>query len=623
MPLKKLAFKPGVNREMTRYTNEAGWYESDKVRFRQGLPEKIGGWKRISSNFFLGICRSLGAWVTNNGSKYIGVGTNLKFYVELGGSYFDITPLRLTTSAGDVTFAATTGSSILTVTDTGHGAVINDFVTFSEAVSLGGVITAVVLNVNVPIISVPNANTYTVDIGVAANASDSGDGGSAVVGKYEIETGPGTVAAITGWGSGAWDAGAWGESETSLQKLRVWNQTTFGEDLIFGPRGGPLYYWDSSSGATDNRGVLVNSLADASGVPTVANYIITSDIFRFVLAFGTNLIGASTVDNMFVRWSDQEDVTNWTPDATNQAGSIRLSRGSEIVTAVQARQEILVWTDAALYSFQYVGAPAVWAVQIVGSNTSIVSQNARAFANGQAFWMGKDGFYTYDGRVQSLRCDLRRYIFEDINRDQYEQVFAGTLEAFNEIWFYYCSGNSAIVDSYVIYNYIDDAWSYGSLERTAWLDSGLLDFPVAASYSNNIVEHENGVDDNMLETPAAITSFIQSGEFDLEDGDRVMFVWRCLPDVNFSGSTSESPLVSMTFQPRYSSGVAYNNPLSSGGISSGPIARSAIVPIEIYTGQVDIRVRGRQMSVRLDSGELGTAWQFGAPRIDMRPDGRR
>jgi len=623
MPLKKLNFKPGVNREMTRYSNEAGWYESDKVRFRQGLPEKIGGWTRISSAFFRGICRSLNSWISNSGVKFIGLGTNLKFYIESGGTYFDVTPIRRTSTAGAVTFAATNGSTLVTVTDTDHGAIGNDFVTYSGAVSLGGALTPAVLNAEFQVVSFISDDSYTINVPIIANASDTGNGGTATTGAYQVNTGPAVVLPTNGWGAGAWGLGAWGQSVASLQGIRLWNQSNFGEDLVYAPSGGPIYYWDASLGAANNRGIPVSTIAGASDVPLEANYIITSDIFRFVFAFGTNLIGSTVVDKMFVRWSDQEDVANWTPDATNQAGSIRLSRGSEIVTAIQARQELLVWTDSALYSFQYVGAPAVWATQIVGNNTSIASQNARAFANGMCFWMGKDGFYMYDGRTQTLRCDIRRYIFDNMNKEQVSQIFAGTVEAFSEVWFYYCSKLSTVVDSYVIYNYVEDVWSYGSLQRSAWLDSGLLDYPIAATYSHNIVEHENGIDDNELNVTQPIPSFIQSGEFDLEDGDRVMFAWRCLPDVNFYGCTCTNPTVNMTFQPRYSSGSPYNDPLSVGGISTGPVTRTTTIPVDVYTGQVDIRVRGRQMSLRLDSQDVGTTWQFGSPRLEIRPDGRR
>lgn len=623
MPLQKLVFKPGIDRETSRYAGEGGWYEGDKVRFRQGYPERIGGWRRISSDFFQGVCRSLNTWVSNGGASYVGVGTNLKFYVENGGVYYDATPLRGTTAAGDVTFSATNGSNILAVADVAHGCSLGDFVTFSDAVSLGGVITDVILNAEYQVLEVLGADSYTVQLPIAANASDTGNGGTAVVGEYQISIGPEIVQAISGWGAGPWGGGPWGVGEVSNQRLRIWTQTNFGEDLVFGPSGGGIYYWDSTGGNTNNRGVLVSSFVGASDVPIVQNYIISSDIFRFVFCLGTNNIGDTVEDKLLVRWSDQEDVTNWTPQATNQAGSIRLSRGSEIVTAIQARQELLIWTDAALYSFQYVGAPAVWGAQAVGSNTSIASKNARAFANGVAYWMGKDGFYIYDGRVQTLPCSLRRYIFDDINREQYEQVFAGTLEAFNEVWFYYPSANSTKVDRYVLYNYVENTWSYGTLGRTAWVDSGLEDYPLAATYSSNVVSHEFGLDDNETDTEKPIRAFIRSTEFDIEDGDRVMFVWRCLPDINFAGSTAANPQVTMSFDPLYNSGSGYNLPRSVGGNSTGAVTRSASLPVQQFTEQLDLRIRGRQLSIEIESEQLGVQWQLGAPRLQMRADGRR
>lgn len=622
MALKKLLFKPGINKETTRYANEQGWYDCDKVRFRQGLPEKIGGWERVSAGTFQGVCRSLNRWVVLQGGEYTGLGTNLKFYLLVGGDYNDITPLRETTPAGAVTFTATNGSAILTVTDAAHGAEQGDFVTYSGALTLGGTITAAVLNIEHSIVSIIDNNTYTLSASTVANDSDSGDGGTSVVGQYQVSVGPEVVGALTGWGAGQWSSGPWGVGSTSPSSLRLWHQANFGEDLIFGPSGGGLYYWDAS-GTPSTRGVLVSSLPGASNVPIVQTFVMSSDLFRFTFCLGTNSIGSTTLDSLLLRWSAQEDITDWTPLATNQAGSLRLSRGSEIVTGIQARQEVLVWTDSALYSLQYVGAPAVWSAQVIGSNTSIVSQNACAFANGITYWMGKDGFYTYDGRVQSMRSDIRRHVFNNINRQQYEQCFAGTVEAFNEVWFYYCSEGQSVVDKYVIYNYVEDIWMVGSLSRSAWLDSGLNDFPLAATYSYNIVDHETGVDNKENGTALPINAYVESGEFDLEDGDRVMYMWRCLPDMQFEGSTATNPAVDMTFLPRYSSGGPYNSPLSEGGNSSGVVTRSVTVPVEEYTPQLNIRVRGRQMSIRVESSGHGVQWQLGTPRIDMRPDGRR
>ena len=622
MALKKLVFKPGINREVTRYTNEAGWYECDKVRFRQGFPEKIGGWQQISETTYQGTCRSLSNWVTLGSINLIGVGTHLKFYLEQGGGYNDITPIRKTTSAGDVTFAATDGSDTLTVTCTGHGARDNDFVTFSGAVTLGGNITADVLNAEYQIVTVPDNDTFTITATATANASDTGDGGTAVVGAFQIRTGEPYEVPLTGWGGGTWSAGVWGTGGVSTETIRLWSQANFGEDLVFGPRGGDIFYWDATNGV-NTRGVYLNTLSGASDVPESQNVIVVSDINRFVFCMGTNDVGSATVDPMLIRWSDQEDAANWTPASTNQAGSLRLSRGTEIVAARQARQEVLVWTNSSLYSLQYQGAPTVWGAQLVGDNISIASMNSVAFAGGAAYWMGRDKFYMYDGRSQTLPCDVRRFVFSDFNPLQYDQVFAGTNEAFHEIWWFYCSSDSQTVDRYVVYNYLEQTWYYGTMARTAWLDSGLREYPLAATYSYNLVNHEFGTDDNETGTPAAIEASITSGQFDLDDGDRFAFIWRVMPDVTFDGSTADSPAATMSLLPLANSGSGYNNPRSEGGSNSGTVTRSATVPIEEFTGQVNTRVRGRQLAIKMESSELGVKWQLGSPRVDMRPDGRR
>ena len=623
MPLKRLEFKAGVNRERTRYANENGWYECDKIRFRQKLPEKIGGWSRISSSTFQGICRSLSTWLTLANQKLVGVGTHLKFYLERGGQYSDITPIRATTTNA-ATFSATNGSTTITVSDSSHGARVGDFVTFSSAVSLGGTITAAILNAEHQIVSVPTTGTYTFTASVAANASDSGNGGSATDAAYQISVGPETVIPLTGWGAATWGAGTWGvgSSGVGVVSLRMWSQSNFGEDLVFGPRGGAPYYWDATNGLT-TRGVLLSSLGSASDVPTIQNFILTSDINRFLFCFGANTIGTSVQDPMLIRWSDQESAVNWTPSATNQAGSLKLSRGSEIITGKQFRQAITVWTNSAVYSLQYLGGQVVWGAQLIGENTSIASPHAVAYANGVSYWMGKDKFYKYDGRVQPLVCDLLRYVFNDFNNIQFDQVFAGTNEAYHEIWWFYCSGSSTTVDKYVIYNYLDNIWYYGTLARTAWLDSGMRDFPLAATYTNNLVNHEEGIDDNETGTTAAINAHITSSEFDLDDGHKFNFVWRVMPDMTFDGSTADSPSAVMTLYPLQNSGSGYNDPASEGGDSTGTVTRSATLPVEKYTGQLNTRVRGRQLSVKIESTASGVQWQLGTPRIDMRPDGRR
>ena len=622
MPIQKLAFKPGINRERTRYASEGSWYESDKVRFRQGFPEKIGGWQRISENTFLGVARSLHAWSSLSGGAFTGIGTNLKFYIEQGGSYSDVTPARVTTAAGDVTFSATNGDATITVNDTAHGAAQGDFVTFSGANSLGGAITNNVLNANFQITTIIDADSYTIEASVAANASDTSNGGPNVVGTYEITTGQAYSVPSTGWGFGSWGDGTWGTGGGSTTELRLWSQGNFGEDLVFGPRGGALYYWDSSAGLA-NRAVLVSSLGGASDVPTVQNQVLVSDVSRFTFCFGANPLGSSTQDTMLVRWSDQEDVANWTPAATNQAGSLRLSLGSEIVAARQSRQEILVWTNSALYSLQYQGAPIVWGAQVIGENISIASQNCMAFAANTAFWMGSDSFYIYDGRVRPLKCDVQRYVFNDFNSQQFRQVFAGTNEQFNEIWWFYCSSGSTTADRYVVYNYVENIWYYGNLTRSAWLESGTRTKPIAASYNNNIVEHEVGVDDQETSVTAAITATITSAQFDLQDGDKFTFVRKLLPDLTFEGSTASSPAATVTLTPANNSGSGYNSPASVGGDSSGSVVRSATVPIEAFTEELSVRVRGRQIAFKIESTDQGVTWQLGAPRLEIRPDGQR
>ena len=699
MPLQKILPKPGVNRENTRYTTEGGWYECDKIRFRQGTPEKIGGWQRISASSFAGICRSLWAWVTLSNVSLLGVGTNLKFYIERGGAYNDITPIRSTVTLTNP-FTATASSNVITVTDVAHGCGNNDYVTFSGAgiTSLGGNITAAVLTGEFQITYI-DVDTYTIVVSATANGSDTGNGGT-VVAQYQLNTGPSFSVPLTGWGTGLWGYGTWGFGEATTDPLRIWNENNFGQDLIYGPRGEPMYYWNAnigtaptvftvtiaspavltttltltdgmaimftttgalptglsvgtvyyvvnSTGTTANlsatyggatitttgtqsgthsispRGVPLSSLADASDVPLVQNYFTISDASRFVLAFGTNPIGSTEMDPMLIRWSDQENAANWTPTATTQAGDIRLSHGSEIVTAMQVRQEIVVWTDSSMYSLQYLGPPYIWGSQLLGDNLSIAGPNATALASGISFWMGVDKFYMYDGSIKTLRCDLRQFIFEDINKSQFDQVYASTNEGFNEVWWFYCSENSTVVDRYVTYNYAEDVWCYGTMGRTAWLDSGLRDYPIAATYSNNIVNHESGLNDNETGTALPINAYILSSQFDIGDGHNFAFIWRMLPDLMFRGSTATNPVVTMSLFGLKNSGSGYNVPGSVGGSDSASVTGTAIIPVEEFTGQVYTRVRGRQMSMKIESNQLDMTWQMGAPRIDIRPDGRR
>jgi len=683
--LKKILLKPGVNKENTRYTNENGWYVSDKVRFRQGTPEKIGGWQRVSSATFLGVCRALWNWVTLGFENLMGLGTNLKYYIEQSGVYFDVTPIRSTATLGANPFTGD-GTTTVVVTHTTHGAINGDFVTFSGATGT----YASLLNAEFQITYL-TSNTYSITTSsvVAAGAT----GGSAVIATYQISIGPAIQGPLVGWGSGGWGLGTWGVGVASTDALRIWSANNFGEDLVFGPRGGALYYWDVTGGLT-TRGVLVNSiggvvtltidtpcvitlsvvLAEGTGiklattgalptglvvgttyylrnvdgvtanlsgavsgslintsgsqsgvhsiselvdVPAVQNFILVSDTSRFVLLFGTSEYGTSSLDPMLVRWSNQESVVDWVPSSLNQAGSLRLSHGSEIVTALQTRQEIVVFTDSALYSIQYVGPPVVWSSQLLGDSTSIIGQNAVGVASGRIFWMGIDKFYVYDGRVQTLRCDLRRHIFSNINLAQNQQIFAGTNEGFSEIWWFYCTADSSTINAYVVYNYLEDVWYYGTLARTAWIDSGLRAYPVAATYTPNLVNHEVGVDDNQTATPAPIEAYIESAEFDIEDGEKFGFVWRMVPDLTFQGSTAGTPQVTMTMYGMNGSGSGFNTEASKA------VARTSTVTIEQFTNIVYTRIRGRQMIMKIASDGLGTTWQLGAPRIDIRPDGRR
>ena len=691
MPLQKILFKPGVNKENTRYTTEGGWYEADKIRFRQGNPEVIGGWEPLSVAYFQGVCRSLWNWVTLGGDNLIGVGTNLKFYINQGGLYYNITPLRETVTLTNP-FNTTNASTTVLVTDTSHGCVTGDFVTFTGASAVGGLTIDGEFQV-----TVLTANTYNITATSQAT-STAGPGGGTVTAAYQISVGPATQVPLVGWGAGGWGLGTWGNGTNSTIALRLWSQQNFGEDLVFNPRGGGLYYWDAGGNLT-TRGVLLNSLGgtvsftnasptvvtstvlytegaalqfsggslpsgvsaattyyvsqvngltfklldssdalvntSASGtgavslivdVPTVVNTLIVSDASRFILTFGVNDYGSATLDPMLIRWCGQEDPFNWTPTATNQAGSLRLSSGSEIITTIQTRQEIVVFTDSALYSLQDLGPPFVWGSQLLAESISIYGPNAAAVASGVVYWMGIDKFYSYDGRVQTLNCDLRRFIFTDINKDQNLQVFAGVNEGFNEIWWFYCSENSTTIDRYVIYNYVEKVWYYGTMARTAWLDTSLRDYPLATTYqpgnTGNIVEHENGLNDNANGAPIALNSFISSSEFDIGDGHNFAFVWRVLPDLTFGDSTNSPtgavPAVTMTLFGLSNSGSG-----TTSSAAASVLKGSTYVITEEFTGQIFTRMRGRQMIFKIDSNQLNTQWQLGAPRIDIRADGRR
>ena len=780
MPLQKILLKPGVNRENTRYTSEGGWYESDKVRFRQNTPEKIGGWQRISAETFLGVCRSLWNWVTLSSQNLLGIGTNLKFYIENGGAYYDITPVRATDTLTNP--FTTNGTTTVLVTDAAHGAINGDYVTFYGSTAVGG--QTIVGEYQLTYVSI---NTYNITISAAATAAT---GGGTVYAVYQVNTGPSYAAPLSGWGASTWGSGTWGIGSSSTDALRIWNQVNWGEDLIYGPRGGPMYYWDANIGfrnvevtlsiaspcvmtstnavipdgtpitftttgalptgllpgvtyytkylttSTSNlatsatasatisgvtitgtagqfsctassislvvgqslaisgtyggtgsitgytnpttyyiiatngsttftlsttaggsgvtttagtptgltytlsttintsgaqsgtqsiapRGILLSALTGSDGSsPLYQNTFTISDASRFLIVFGTNDYGSTVLDPMLIRWSDQESLTTWLPAITNQAGSIRLSHGSKIVTTLQSRQEILIWTDSALYSLQYLGPPYVWSSQLLADNVSIAGPSAAAMASGITYWMGVDKFYKYDGRVTTLRCDLLRYVYNDINQLQYDQIFASTSEGFNEVWFFYCSETSNTVDKYVMYNYVEDVWAYGTLARTAWLDTSLRNYPMAATYTYNIVNHEYGVDNNETATTLAIEASITSAQFDIGDGHNMAFVWRMLPDLTFSGSTGgTTPAVTMYLQGLNNSGSGITQSGNAGVAHTGPVP--AAINVDEFTGQVYIRIRGRQMQMQITSNQIGTQWQLGSPRLDLRQDGRR
>ena len=644
MPLKKLEFRPGINREGTDYSNEGGFYDGDKIRFRSGFPEKIGGWSRLSNDFFLGVARSLWNWIDFDGSNYLGVGTSKKYYIEKGGAYSDVTPfIHISTTVGAAAgpFTATTGSSVITVVDSGYTPNVGDYIVISGAVSLGGNITAAVLNQEYQEVTEVSGTTFTIiarspttGLPVLASAGDTGHGGAVVTISYEVPVGLDVFTFGTGWGAGPYSRGTWGSAFTTAtggiaQQLRLWSNDNYGQDLVIAPRGGAIYYW-TDAGGVGTRAVALSTLSGSAYTPVATNQVVTSAIQKFVIAMGSNsyVSGNPTTpfNPMLVRWSDQLDPLQWVPDITNQSGEFALTNGSFIMGARATRQEILVWTDSALYSMQYLGAPYVWGFNIMMDNISVMSPNSMITVNNVTYWMGTDKFYMYSGRVETLPCALRQYIYDDINLDQSFQVFAGSNEGFNEIWWFYVSNDTVggtAIDKYVIYNYVDRVWYYGSMARTAWLDSGIRQYPMAADYNNRILYHESSVDDNASLTPTPINAYVQSSDFDIGDGHNFGFVWRILPDVNFNGSTVNGPAVTMTVKPRQNSGTPYGQADSPVVTSQDNFSLRGTYNIQEFTGQVYTRLRGRQLSFRIESTGLGVAWQLGMPRIDIRPDGRR
>jgi len=643
MPLQALKLAPGLNREGTNYSNSGGWYDGDKIRFRSGNPEKIGGWSRLSNSTFQGVARSLWNWVDFSGSNYLGVGTNLKYYIERGGDYNDITPIRATfgSTATDNCFTTNTTvspvdtSKVVNVTITAHGATNNDFVTFSGATAVGGV-PAADLNTEHQITYI-DANNFSIVVATSATSIVTG-GGTGITAVFQILTGLDVYVIGTGWGAGPYSRLGWGTSYSAGigEQLRLWSSDNFGQDLVLAPRGSPIYYWKQSTGISV-RAQLLSILSTAAGysgtyVPTTTNQILASALQEFVIAFGANPYISGTpnspFDPMLVRWSDQANEYQWVPAITNQSGEFKLTHGSYIVTAEIARQETLIWTDACLYSMQYLGPPYVFQFNVLMDNVSIISPNAAVTVNNATYWMGLDKFYVYDGTVQTLPCTLKQYVFEDLNSAQGYQVFAGGNSGYNEVWWFYCSESTTTVDRYVIYNYLDKVWYSGTMSRSAWLDSGTRPFPLAADYNQRMLYHESSVDDNSGLTTEPINAYVQSSDFDIEDGQSFGFVWRMLPDVNFNGSAVNNPEVTITLVPRQNSGAPYGTAEAPAVISADNYAppyppNSSVYVVQQFTGQVYTRLRGRQMSFRIESNSLGVAWQLGTPRYDVRPDGRR
>jgi hypothetical protein len=743
MPLTKLQFQPGINRESTSYSNEGGWYDMDKVRFRMGYPEKIGGWTKIGNNSFLGSCRALHSWRTIALDNYLGLGTSEKYYIESGQGYYDITPIRatvppnetiqvnvfgleatgetgtdnieVTVDAGKVendsatgfvgtavvntddadvvalvpssesigaegqvgsvtiggnldvsvtlegvegtggvpeqfivavsesipviTFSATDGSSTVTVSHGSHGAVTGDFVTFTNAETLGGNITADVLNQEYKIDNVVDGNSYTIiarevatvseitvdgeytPTAVTANASDTGDGGNFVIGAYQLSIGLDTTVFGNGWGAGTWSRGAWGSAATIdalTDTLRLWTHDNFGEDLIINVNNGSIYYWDASvASPLTTRAVELSDLTGSIDAPTVANKIIVSDVDRHVIAFGANPLGSSTQDPLLIRFSDQENALDWRPTTTNTAGDLLVGSGSRIVTAVETRQQILVYTDVSLHAMQYLGPPFTFGINMISENVTIAGPNSVVSIEDNVFWMGNNEFYIYTGAVQKLPCTVRDYVFSDFNQRQSEKVFAASNTSFSEVWWYYCSADSDTVDRYVVYNYQQNIWYYGTLARGAWIDRGVQENPIAAGLDGYLYTHEDGFDDGSQNPATAISAYIESSQFDIGDGNNFSFVSRIIPDVTFRNSTEGSPSVTFTMKARNFPGGNYLQEDDSA------ITKTATVPVEQFTNQAYVRLRGRSMALRVESSETGMTWRLGSPRMDVRQDGRR
>jgi hypothetical protein len=630
MPFQKLQFKPGVNRDQTNYTNEGGWNECDKIRFRSGYPEKIGGWVKSTPEFMLGVCRQLFGWITSYSDNFLACGTNKKVYIEVAGNFFDITPLRataptFTTPTTDNCFSTTSGSSIVTVAITGSIAAAGNYVSFTGANSIG-TITAALLNTNHEIQTAINADAFTIDVGTAANTTGAG-GGTTINAAFEIDVGFASATLGYGWGTGVWDDNyGWGLNSPDPVNLeqRDWWFDQFDNDLVMNIRNGAIYYWERGTNATpDNalatRAVLLSSLGGAADVPNKAMQVLVSQNDKHLLAFGCQPYngGSTDFDPLLIRWASQDDPGMWEPLVTNSAGFIRVSRGSEIVRAIPTKQEILVFTEATLNSLQFTGTNDVFALQEIGDNLSIIGPRAVTVVNNMTFWMGRDKFYVYTGRVETLPCTLRNHVFTNINYNQADQIVSGTNEGWNEVWWMYPTANSNYNNAYVIYNHLERIWYYGTIARTAWLDNPLRQFPQAIDADNvnelsYLYNHEDGTNDDTL----PMTAYIQSSDFDLAEGDKFMLTRRIIPDLNFAGSTATSPEVNFVIRPRNFPGSAYQTNASN-------TQRVIQTTVNHFTDQVFLRARARQVALKVESTGLDTQWQLGSPRLDMRPDGTR
>jgi hypothetical protein len=621
MALSKFVFRPGIMREGTDYDNEGGWFDGNLVRFKSGRAEKIGGWRKDTNNSFVGTCRELSSWVALDGTKYLGLGTSKKYYIQDGDEYYDITPIRLTTGANEISFSAVNGSNILTVTDTAHGAAQGDFVTYSGCVSLGGLIVATALNQEYEIATITDTNVYTIlakdaaGDSLLANASDSGNGQGTIIGNYQINIGLDVYVQSTGWGAGLWGAATWG-SATALSfanQLRLWSADNFGQDLVSCPRNGGIFYWTKTDGLT-TRSVLLSSKAGANQVPTVGLQTIVSEKDRHLIVLGADDLSGTArtgvIDPMLIAFSDQENPLEFEPRTTNTAGSIRLSEGSIIIGSVKARQEILVWTDTALYSMQFIGPPFTFGINLINGNTGLIAPNAAITSPAGVYWMGYDSFYVYNGSVQKIPCTVLSYVYDNLNVGQAFKTVAFTNNRFNEVGWFYPSSSSSEIDRYVAYNYAEQNWTYGELSRTAWLDTGTVSYPRATS-NNYLYEHEFGYDND----GSPMTNvFIESSDFDIGDGEQFAFISRIIPDLRFI-SNSEAGAVNMLLKTRNAPGDT--------------LVTSSTSVITSTTSQSFVRARARQAAVRIESDDDNTSantttgWRLGATRLDVRPDGRR